>query len=114
MNNSDLKKKRAAIKFAILGGVLFATLTVTVIIGHNYFGRGQSGEPGPDTFIVLESLIGKPTDTIIGGSSFDKWLLGQPSELLVQAVTTVINMLLGSVIFLILYLIAKFITRKKL
>jgi len=100
--NSRRKKVRSVFKAAFIGGLIFGCLTLAVVVGDHFWGSGTSGEPGPDTFLFLDMIIGTPTAIVTNGTGVEQWLLHLHSTTLADFLTyslfAVINGLLGALI----------------
>jgi nicotinamide riboside transporter PnuC len=87
MNNPNTKKKlRVVLITAIVGGLLFAGLS---------FAAATEASHSHDEGAYVIGLLAD----ILDGTTFGKWLLHQPSDLLVNLVVATINGLFGAFAF---------------
>jgi hypothetical protein len=88
MNNpNNSKKLRAVLIAALLGALLFGGLSLAAVTGASHDEGGY--------------VIGIPLGIIIEGTRFGKWLLHQPSDLLVNFAVIIVNGLLGAFLFIV-------------
>jgi hypothetical protein len=88
MNKLNTKRKfRAVLIAALVGGVLFAGLSLAAIKEVPQ-SQGEGGY-----------VIGIPSDIILGGTKLGKWLLHQPGDLLARLAVMMVNGLIGAFLF---------------
>lgn len=78
-------KLRAMLIATLLGGLLFASLSLAAVMQSSH----DEGS----------YVIGIPLGIIIEGTGLGKWLLHQPSDLLVNLSVVLVNGLLGAFLF---------------
>ncbi len=102
-NPNAYKKSWSLLKAAIFGGLLFAGLSLTTMIGKHFWGYGASGNFGPDFFGSLEMFVGTPAAIIASGTEIDKWFLHfhstTSSYLFTCLFIIAVNGLLGAALF---------------